>query len=245
MVIYNIRLSAIPTLHIPSLLPSINGTIVLYHGYASSKDRLQILGEIFAMKGYEVYIPDLPRHGERGQLIAYDPASRITNFWPVILEAVNEGRAFLQEIVEHSKDPIQNLFLIGESMGGFIVPAICSQSDYVSGAISINGSCSWVESEKIFRDMDGRLPLTVQETQKLSLENPLETFQNELKPLLIIHGISDQFVPIEGQDHFFSTMKEKYTNPSSMITYMRLPNINHTISYGMIEKMLNWLHHQN
>lgn len=239
---HSLLIHNIPTLLISSHLPYNKGTIILYHGFASSKDRIQLLGEIFAMKGYHVFIPDLPNHGERGGLNTYDSATKIAKFWPTVLDAVKESKGFIRALKTMDSSS-KSFFMIGESMGGFISAAAGLLSPDIVGIASINGSCSWVETEEIFRKKDGRLELSLDEKSVLKQYNPIELFPSKPKPMLMIHGIQDEYMPIEGQEHFHAHIKNE-SALTSLVTFIKKYNINHTISYGMIEEILYWLDQQ-
>lgn len=240
-----IEVSSIPALKIEPLSPSNHQAVVLYHGYASNKERLHFLGEIFAMKGYRVFIPDLPRHGERGQQCSHDKASMLKNFWPVIFEAAEEGPPFLAALKETWAEDCR-LHLIGESMGGFIAPAVLARSSLPFSAASINASCSWAEAERIFREQDGRAPLSAEEEHLFSQVDPFTYFsQSPIKPMLLMHGTADQIIPPDAQNHFYENIIRIHQNPHSLITYIMKHGVNHFISYGMIEEILGWLAAKN
>ncbi len=245
MKITRIEAASIPALWIEPHLSNLKEAIILYHGYASNKERMQFLGEIFAMKGYHVFIPDLPRHGERGGNLSHDKESKRNNFWPVIFEAAEEGHAFLNAIKKNWA--VHSRFnLVGESMGGFITPAILARSPLPVAAASINASCSWTEAERLFRLQDGRRKMTEAEIAEFSHVDPSLYFsKSPLKPLLLMHGTADQFVPIEAQEHFYKKMTQGHSNFGACLSFKRKHGVNHFISYGMIEEILAWLSAKN
>jgi len=46
----------------------VNNAVVFLHGFTSCPDQFDQLGRLYYEKGYNVYIPRLPRHGDRDPL---------------------------------------------------------------------------------------------------------------------------------------------------------------------------------
>jgi Dipeptidyl aminopeptidases/acylaminoacyl-peptidases len=226
----------IPCLQVmPSVKPK--GTILLYHGWVSNIHDYCFFASLIASWGYQVIVPELPLHGERGTLDYFDKAVLQQYFWKVVIQSVQEAELLVSEMSE-TDDPIG---IVGHSTGGFIAAGLYSKNPRLQAAIVINGSCAWVNAEALFRKNDGRSPMTSIERRFLEEHDPMSHLNHEnSRGLLLLHGTVDATIPIDSQRYFMKRMSQ-YQVPSDSMQFVEYSNVNHQITLAMLEKSKQWL----
>ncbi|MEK8130098.1 YqiA/YcfP family alpha/beta fold hydrolase [Paenibacillus filicis] len=225
--------------NIPSLIvnpPEIpKASVLLYHGWASKNENYLFFASLISSWGFKVIIPELPYHGVRGSLNYFDTKVLQENFWNVVLQGVKE----VEEIVSALTESDGNISIIGHSTGGFIAGGAFSNISCLQSAIVINGSCAWIKFEDMYREKDGRPPLTDTERLFLKEHDPLSkvSFGNR-KALLLLHGKEDRIIPIDSQRYF---MNEKSKVPEEHLKLVEYSGVNHQITLGMLESSKEWL----
>ncbi|MCY9663093.1 alpha/beta fold hydrolase [Paenibacillus chondroitinus] len=214
------------------------GQIVLYHGWGSTIESYKFFASLISNWRYRVIIPELPCHGERGSLNLFDEETLQTNFWPVVLQGVQEAEKIVSELVHNSDSPIT---VVGHSTGGFITAGIYAQHQQVQSAIVINGSCAWVQFEELYRETNGLKPMEDSDKNKLHQNDPLPYIQrNPAKPLLLLHCQDDTSIPIDSQKYFINAMSTA-VKPADQIQLIEYPRVNHQITLGMLQKIKEFL----
>ena len=209
-------------------------TIIMFHGWGSTVDSQVELGETFSKIGFKVIIPEIKYHDKRNALNNHFQEGIVqTYFWKTIFESIDERT----ELLDSLDLDVKNTILFGSSMGGFIASGMYFLNQEFAGLININGSSSFVASEVFYRKRDNREPLNDGELHTFKLYDPkYKSFQND-NPILLMHGESDQIVPIIGQADFISS----YENQNRKINFLKYKDVNHTITNNMKNDLLNWL----
>ena len=123
-------------------------------------------------------------------------------------------------------------------MGGFIANGIFASSKNLGGLVNINGSGSFLLSERLFRKMDNRPDIALEEEKMLNKYNPVRRKSCD-SPVLLMHGDSDRTVPVDGQKDSFNHLTEvEGRNDVDLLIY---ENINHQVSSEMIKDLMAWL----
>jgi len=207
----------------------------MYHGWGGSVDHYFSLAEKLAQEGYTVVIPEIIYHDSRSPIDnPFEIKNRQEFFWKVIINSIDEFDEFVRLLQIDKKD----LILFGNSMGGFIVTGIYSQQSILGGAASINGSGSFLLSEIIFRNMDNRVSLSIEEENRLKEYDPVEQTNCE-SPLLIMHGDSDSIISIDGQKKYYHYL---FTNKKRKnIDFKIYEGIDHEFTLEMTNDFIDWL----
>ena len=100
------------------------GTIFIIHGYSEYSGKYDTIGNYFAEKGYNVFMPDLPSHGRSSNL----PGRPKT-----YIDSMETMKKTVEEYISHIKNSILSqedekgrndlakpIFVYGHSMGGLI-----------------------------------------------------------------------------------------------------------------------------
>lgn len=219
----------------PSIHNTNGSTIILYHGWGTDADSYSSLAKDVAKKGFLVIVPEIIYHDTRNLLDNHFNKEIIQHyFWKTIVESIEEFDEFAEELGV----PLKKTILVGSSMGGFIANGIFASSKYLGGLVNINGSGSFLLSEKLFRKMDNRPDIPVEEEQLLNKYNPVRR-KNCGSPVLLMHGDSDRTVPVDGQRDYFNHLTEvEGRNDVDLLIY---ENINHQVSLEMLKDLMGWL----
>lgn len=210
-------------------------TIILYHGWGSSIGSYSFFASLLAVWGYRVIVPELPHHGERGQLDYADAAVLEGTFWEIVRQGVKETG----EIAALMSRSGGRIGMLGHSTGGFIAAGALARYPQMETAIVINGSCAWIEFEESYRRKFGRPPMTAADKSALARHDPLSRLGFEDgKSLLLLHGKEDTTVPIDSQRFF---MAAKSDIPPGRLQMAEYSGVNHLVTLGMLQRSKEWL----
>lgn len=211
-------------------------TVFIFHGWSSKKENYQFVSGIFASYGYQVIVPDLPLHGERSGV-----KNLQADFWRIIIQAVQEFPNLLKETEQQFGVDPSNTILFGSSTGGFLSTGIFAQHPTLKGLICVNGSGAWEASERLFREADGRPPASEEELRDIRTFDPINYVNHTVRPILLQHGLSDSIISIEGQVLYYEALLKAYGGKSHLLTFEKLPRMDHYISLGMFESIVFWM----
>ena len=241
--IENIQVDNIPTTIIsPRHYTEEMPVIFFYHGWSSNRDKHKNLGSLLACNGYLVVIPDSINHGERGVIDYSDMKTGVNQFWPTVVNSLNEFPTLLSYIKANYNINEDKIGVAGHSMGGMITSGILAHNPIIAAAVILNGSGSWADATLDligihYEEQKEIIDKGLAELKPLIPINNIEKFKNT--PTLILHGEKDTVVPIHSSKLFFQSLKNAYDKKDlvSMVTFDRL---NHYITEAMITEMLNW-----
>lgn len=210
-------------------------TIILYHGWGTDVDSYSNLAEDITKKGFRVIVPEIIYHDTRNLLENHFNKEIIQKyFWKTVVESIDEFDEFTKEFGIQ----LEKTIVVGSSMGGFIANGIFASSKNLGGLVNINGSGSFLLSERLFRKMDNRPNLPVEEEELLKKYNPVGR-TNSNSPVLLMHGDSDKTVPVEGQKDYFNYLTEVECRKD--VDLLIYKDINHQISPEMLKDLMVWL----
>jgi uncharacterized protein len=214
------------------------GQVLLYHGWGSTMDSYKFFASLISNCQYRVIIPELLWHGERGNLNYFDETTLQAHFWSVVFQGVQEAEEIVSELSQNTDCPIT---VIGHSTGGFITAGTFAKYQQVQSAIVINGSCAWVQFEKLYREKLGLIPMEANEIDALQQHDPLSHIRlNPDKALLLLHCQEDTSVPIDSQRYFVNAMSIE-DRLGDHIQFIEYPGVNHQITLGMLQKIKEFL----
>lgn len=244
-----IYIGSIPLLRLKNICSYnlIKKNIIFYHGWSSNKESQRARGLFLSSLGYTVYLPEAINHGERGQIDFTDVKNGIKYFWPTILNTVEEARGIISYLREVDKIEGE-LYIGGNSMGGFISSGIFANNENIDGLFVLNGSCNWDKTNRIFvKYIDNRTGTKIDMARdfpeiysKIDKMDPMSKIDKvKGRRILLLHGDSDTLVPIEPQREFFNKIKENAKDsPIEMIEYK---NLNHFVTTNMLEEIANFI----
>lgn len=131
--------------------------LILYHGWGGTAESYTDLAEELIKDGYIVIVPEIIFNDTRYPLENhFDQVTTQYYFWRTITESIDEFNDFITALEINKRD----IVLVGSSMGGFIANGIFARESKLMGLVNINGSGSFVLSERTFRKRDNRGELT-------------------------------------------------------------------------------------
>jgi uncharacterized protein len=219
-----------------SSIPSIDKTIIIYHGWGSTTESQIILGEKLAKLGFNIVIPEIIYHDSRQPLVnPFEKETMQNYFWKTIFHSIDE----INDLLNCLKLSKEETILLGSSMGGFISSGVFFLHPGFAGLVNINGSSSFTAAENIFREMDSRPPLNKEQLAQFKQYDPKLNNINIKSPILFLHGENDQIVPITSQKDFYLDLLS--LGEGNNIKFHTYENVNHTISNTMMEDIIKWL----
>lgn len=238
----------------PKNLPS-KGTIVLYHGWSSSKENQRIRGFILSSAGYRVAIPDAINHGERDPLSEYG-LDKGEELWNTVFKNIEEWEILVDGLISKYGIDKNKIGVIGNSMGGITAGGIYTYNDYVKSLVVMNGSMAWKNSIQIIKDLvsdevNKAMNKNIAMKVNIVIEEKLEEKEEEIenidpiknmdllvdRPILLLHGDADDVVSIESQRLFYNQIKANYKD-SEEIKFIEYPGLNHIVSTNMMEESI-------
>ncbi|MCU9614828.1 dienelactone hydrolase family protein [Caldibacillus lycopersici] len=219
----------------PMIQSSKQTTVILYHGWGGNVANYDEAALEIATKGYTVLIPELIHHNTRNPIEnPFTSSAQQKYFWETIFTSIEE----LDLIIESESVAEEQIVLIGNSMGGFIANGVFSKKNKLKGLATINGSGSFLLTEKLFRKQDGRPELSLEEEIMLKKYDPIGK-QVATGSIFILHGDSDRIIPIEGNQDYYRYLTE--IEGKTNIDFRVYPNVNHQFTDEMFADVLHWL----
>jgi hypothetical protein len=71
--------------------------------------------------------------------------------------------------------------------------------------------------------------------------DPVNNVNQAGRPILLQHGLSDSIISIEGQVLYYEALLKAYGEKSHLLTFEKLPRMDHYISLGMFESIVLWM----
>ena len=219
----------------PEVQSSGGKTVIFYHGWGTSVESNHDVAQEMAFRGHRVVVPEIIYHDTRKPLENhFNIETTQRYFWKTIYKTIDE----FDDFIEHLNVPMEEVILVGSSMGGFIANGIFANHKNIGGLVNINGSGSFLLSEKLFREKDHRNALPIEEEQVMKKYNPIgRTTCNA--PVLLMHGDSDAIISIKGQQDYYQNLIENEGRDN--VTFLIFENNNHQFSSEMVKDLLEWL----
>ncbi|WP_165995627.1 dienelactone hydrolase family protein [Bacillus sp. Cs-700] len=217
-------------LHTSSVL-----NIILYHGWGSNASKYLEYASSLTDCGYTVIIPELIYHDSRNPLLnPFSQQDMESYFWKVIFQSIDE----CHQLLNRSNIVKKNTVVAGVSMGGFIASGVYATAE-LKGLANINGSGSFICSERFFRQASKRDPLTNSEEARFRMYDPINYVHGD-GSILLIHGEQDQIISIKCQEDYYTYL----TNKEKKVHMKRYKHVGHEFTTSMQTDFLKWLEFQ-
>lgn len=213
-------------------------TLLYYHGWSSQKENQTLIAHLFASLGFQVLVPDAIHHGERGKFNDYDKAF-CRNLFLTIMQNLAEFPLLLNHLTEQCGADKNAVAVAGNSMGGFTAAGIFTHNSAVKTAIVFNGACDW-ENSVLYMEKKGKTQ-PLYRSAAVKKANPAYNMEKIInRPLLLMHGTKDAFVPYAVQKQFYKKASALYKNPDKIV-FIGVERMNHYISVQMLSHAASWL----
>lgn len=218
-------------------------TIILYHGWSSTKENQRFRGFILSSLGYQVIIPDGIYHGERNPIDYSDINSGPKYFWKVILNNIEEFDILMEQLINKYNANPNNIAVMGHSMGGFTSAGVFTHNENIKTAVILNGSFNWKMSNEIFLEQL-IVNATIEEESLIERLDPINNLHKLVdRPLLMLHGAEDDVVSKIPQKAFYQKIKPLYKDKTK-IELIEYPCLKHFVTTNMMEDGAKWIFKQ-
>jgi uncharacterized protein len=215
-----------------------NPTLLLYHGWGSSKENQLFLGSILAAQGFSVIAPDAPRHGQRASIDFSAPVAVRKYFWEVVLEATEEAATLLSTVQGWRQVDGSRIAVAGISMGSFIGSAVFMDAKELMAGVFLLGCGAWVNAARRW-DPEKMYP-TAAQWSHIQRVNPIgrpEAVNG--RPVLLLHGDADPVVSVELQREYYQVLS---SHPAGHgVRLVETLGLGHFLELDMIETASEWL----
>ncbi|ARU63532.1 hypothetical protein CBW65_22880 [Tumebacillus avium] len=235
-------IAGIPVLHFtPEGTETKLPTVLLYHGWGGTVEHYRFFGTMLSQFGFQVIVPEIPLHGERGALANYYSPEGFARFWEVICKGVHEGKELIGELTASGMVDPKRLGIVGHSLGGGIASGLFAHSE-AAALVTINGASAYEFAEVMWRKVDGRSAATDAELQPLRELDPVR-FAEQIapRPVLFLHGDADTQVPLPVGETLHAALKPYYAEQPELLHFETSARLDHFITLGMLEETVNWL----
>lgn len=213
--------------------------LVLPHGGPQARDYYVYdrMVQYLASSGYQVFQPNF--RGSRGFGQKFEQAG-YKEWGGIMQDDVTDG---VQHLIKNGKVNKGRICIMGLSYGGFsALSGAVKTPDLYQCAISINGVSDLSELIKYdlkrFKGSDG-LEKFVKDTigdlksdkGMIKARSPINNIDKIKIPILVIHGNSDEVVPVSQSQAFVKAMKKANKD----INYIEFPDIDHNLLNGRNE----------
>lgn len=211
-------------------------TIILYHGWHSSKEFKRFDAMLLASFGYPVIVPDALFHGERGA-IDYDAPSSLDQYlWKIIFQSVEESDRLISHLHQVHGIKEERMVVMGSSMGAMTASGVFAKHEKLKGLAALNGLNAW--SVAIKKGAMPKSELFADLIEQYDLLAHRERIQN--RPVLLMHGVEDQSIPIQLQRDFYEEVKSE----GDHVQMVEFDQVGHRVTMNMMQKLVMWLNRE-
>lgn len=212
----------------------IKASIIHFHGWSSSIESYNLFGQIFAMKGYQLILPEIPRHGKRG-------TSNYETFEEApltVLDSLEEYKRYEPILIDKYLADTK-VYVSGHSLGALITACIVNTSDNTCGQIIYNGIYDF---EELYQNLDKEIidkfismdPKIKDQAERIS--NIIKIDKLEDIDSLILVGLNDDVI----DPRLMKSLENKISD-KKRAKFVYYGDIGHAIAYKMIKEVLNYL----
>lgn len=243
--------STLHTFHIPPMsgvyfqpdVPYPKKILIYYHGWSSSVEGSLFRAQVLAMRGHTVVVPEVPFHGVRNPINHSDQAMA-TYFWEVVMTAVAEFDMLVQRIQDAFGVSIEQIGVVGHSMGGYIVAGLLTRYPGLRLGVSYNASFNWKKTN------EDALAYYQKDNHPSGIPTPMNGF-NTFDPMddvtaladraiYLTNGEMDLTVPMDGNRLFMEKIAPFIKDPLR-IRHQVYENLGHFVNDHMLEDGLNFI----
>ncbi|RPD96250.1 esterase [Candidatus Pantoea deserta] len=206
-------------------------TVVLYHGFTSSKEVYAYLAVALAQAGFRAVMPDADLHGARDN---GDSALRLTRFWQILQRNIDELPSLEKALRAARLIDGDRFAVAGASLGGMTALGAMARYPHLACAACLMGSGYFMSlSASLFPPLAARSP---EEKARFSeLMAPLASYDPSEKlaqlanrPLLLWHGEADEVVPFAESARLAAALQA--SGQAEKMRFYAEPGIGHKIT---------------
>lgn len=206
-------------------------TVLLYHGFTSSKEVYAYLVVALAQAGFRAVMPDADLHGARDN---GDDALRLTRFWQILQRNIDEMPQLENALRAANLIDGDRFGVAGASLGGMTTLGAMARYPQIRSAACLMGSGYFMSlSSSLFPPLLIRTPEEKAQFERLmaplAAYDPSEKLaQLANRPLLLWHGEADDVVPFAETARLVAALQA--SRQASNMTFYSEPGISHKIT---------------
>lgn len=246
VLIENIRISDIPALEVSQVgaadrLPM----VILVHGWSGHKEDMLFLAYFLALNNYFVISMDAVGHGERLRKEEWTLEA--------LMNLIQQTAQDVNRVIAHYEGDARvdghRVGLSGISMGGVITYQYLSQENKrIRAAVPMIATpdfTSLINSQNAgeIYNMLGLESQTLINEPLLEMVRQLQPAQRISQmisvPLLMLNGVNDPLINLEGVRNFYQHIQPLYANPED-VRLIEYPGVGHYTPYEMQIEALHW-----
>lgn len=222
--------------------------VIICHGWDNDKYEGSNLALNLSLQGYSVICFDADKHGERHDGNAQNFSCH-SDFIKRMTGVIKQNSADINTLVDHYQEDIRidpsRIAVVGISMGAMSTFYSLTKNKHIKVAVPIIGSPDFVGLEKYALEADS-VNKILSEDEKLAIKYMAEIdpclylIENETRPMLIINGEKDDWVPANFAKGFYEKIKSKYARNNIEIEFI-LADESHYFSNDMRDHTIKWL----
>ncbi|OON41801.1 esterase [Izhakiella australiensis] len=206
-------------------------TVLFWHGFTSSKEVYAYFAVALAQAGFRALLPDAQMHGSRYN---GDTEARLSHFWSILKNNIDEVPVLLQALNERGLIDQQRVAVGGASQGGMTALAALARYPELRCAASMMGSGYFLSlSHQLFPPLAVRSPQEKQRFEQIMA--PLAEYEvgHQLdkladRPLLVWHGDADEVVPVAESVRLEKALREAGSDHN--LTWLTETGVGHRIT---------------
>lgn len=241
--IYTESFAGIQTLHaFPGGAREANlDTVVVYHGFMSSKTVYSYFAVALAQAGFRVIMPDAPEHGAR---FPGNEADRVRHFWQILTRNIQDFIPLRTALQEAGFLRLERLYVAGASMGGMTALGLMAAHADIAAVACLMGSGYYSTLAcSLFPPNAGQ---TVQDEQDLeNILAPLKPYEATQtlaalasRPLFLWHGEADDLVPAAETLRLQRALQQQGLD--GQLTCVLSEGVTHRITPAALEMMVRF-----
>lgn len=222
--------------------------VIIAHGAGNDKYEGSNLALNLAIQGYCVICFDADKHGERDDGSAKN-ASGYSSFTKIMAHVIKQSSDDISQLINNhqSDDRVDQsrIALVGISMGAMSTFYTLTKNQDIKVAVPIIGSPDFLGLERYTLEANSNSKV-LSEDEKVGIKymkdiNPYSyLIENEKRPMLIMNGEKDDWVPAGFSKAFYDEVKKKYELNQTKIDFF-LSDESHYFSNDMRDHAIKWL----
>lgn len=205
------------------------GLIIWYHGWSSAADGQLTRARIWAAAQWEVIVPDVPRHDDRG-VIDYDAVESYPLFWETILDQIEESPLWIDYAASRG---YRSIVTAGHSMGGCTALGVAAKTPAVCAVIAMNGSGHWPLTHLF---MQARFGMSYRLADDLAARMEAVSPHAHIAAMTsqrihLLHGVHDTTVDARADQVFADRLKAQ----GGTVIWQSVRDVGHAVTTGMMD----------
>lgn len=219
----------------PEEAPADAPLVLVLHGLSHFKENVLPTLYAFAQQGFRVAALDARQHGERPDAAGREErlaASYIATMYEIITGTAQDASALLDHL------GVTRAAIHGISLGGYIAFSALLTEPRLAVASVAMGSPDWLGPLRAM-GLDLQQPAFAPIVQAHPLDQAEFTYPP--RPLLMLHGLADEVVPVAGVEALYARLRPAYSESPERLELVLYSELGHTYTSDMMARSIAWI----